>query len=73
MKAILKQVGKPPEVVEIENTLEAMQKVVGGYIESVHVRTDCVMICNEEGRLMGLPFNFSLGSDNIVGDVFHKG
>lgn len=70
MKVIIKKVGKAPEIVEIENTLEAMQKVVGGYIELVPVRTGCVMICNEEGRMTGLPYNFTLGTNHIVGDVF---
>ena len=70
MKVIVKRVNQKPELTEIENTLEAMQRVVGGYIEVVHVRTGCVMICNEEGRMMGLPYNFNLGNTNIVGDVF---
>jgi hypothetical protein len=69
MKVIIKKVGKQPEVVDIENTLDAMQKIVGGYIEAVRVRSDCMMICNEEGKLMGLPYNFDLGNDKIVGDV----
>ena len=70
MKVIVKKVGNVPEVVEIENTLEAMQEIVGGYIELVPIRTGCVMICNEEGKLEGLPYNFTLGNDHIVGNVF---
>ena len=73
MKVIIKKVGKTPEVVDIENTLEAMQKVVGGYIELVPVRTGCVMICNEEGRIHKLPYNFNLSNNNIVGDVLFTG
>lgn len=69
MKVIIKQVNKEPEIRDIENTLEAMQKIVGGYIELVPVRTGCVMLCNEEGRIQKLPYNFNLGNNNIVGDV----
>ena len=35
MKAIIKKVNEAPQVAEIENTLEALQKVVGGYIEVI--------------------------------------
>ena len=57
MKA-LKLEGRTHEVIEIENTLEALQKAVGGYIETVRLRVDdAVMIVNEEGLLLGLPYN----------------
>lgn len=46
--------------VEIENTLEAFQEAVGGYIETVTlVPEKVVMIVNEEGRLRGLPWNLA--------------
>ncbi len=45
----------PPQVVEIDNTLKAMQQAVGGDIEAVYPFDDRVtLICNEEGKLMGL-------------------
>ena len=69
MKTIIKKVGQQPEVVDVKNTLESIQKIVGGYVELVHVHTGCVMLCNEEGRLHGLPYNFNLGNVNILGDV----
>lgn len=57
MKA-LKLEGRTHETIEIENTLEALQKVVGGYIETVRLRVgNAVMIVNEEGLLLGLPYN----------------
>lgn len=58
---------------EIENTLEAMQAEVGGYIETVRFTTDCCIICNGEGRLLGLPYNdYILGID-LVGPIFFVG
>lgn len=39
MKAIRKKPGCAPEIIEVENTLEALQQEVGGYIEAVTHRT----------------------------------
>ena len=69
MKAIIKEVGKEPKVIDIDNTLEALQKAVGGYIEAVNVGGNVIMLCDEEGRLKGSKYNFDLGSEKIVGDV----
>ena len=69
MKAIIKEVGKEPKVIDIENTLEALQKAVGGYIEALNIGGNIIMICDEEGKLKGKPYNFDLGVDKIVGDV----
>lgn len=70
MKA-LKLEGRKHEVIDIENTLEALQNAVGGYIETVRLRVDnAVMIVNEEGLLLGLPFNAvasALAGQTIVG------
>lgn len=69
MKAIIKEVGKEPKVIDIENTLEALQKAVGGYIEALSVGGNVIMLCDEEGKLKGSKYNFDLGNDKIVGDV----
>lgn len=69
MKAILKAVGKPPEVIDIDNDLKALQEAVDGYIEVLGVGDNVLMICDEEGKLKGKPYNFDLGHDIIVGDV----
>lgn len=37
--------------------LEELQAIVGGYIEVINLRDDKVMIINEEGKLMHLPYN----------------
>ena len=67
----LKLEGRTHETIDIENTLEALQKAVGGYIETVRLRVDnAVMIVNEEGLLLGLPFNAvasALAGQTIVG------
>lgn len=69
MKAILKEVGKKPKEVEIENALEALQKAVGGYIEPHNFDDGLVMLYNEEGKIKGLPVNFEMCWGYIFGDV----
>lgn len=49
----------------IPNTLEALQAEVGGYIETVRLTTELLLIINEEGRLMDMPENRHL--KGIVG------
>lgn len=67
MKVIIKEVGKSPRIEIIENELETLKSIVGGYIEVVKMDDDILLICNEEGKLKGLPPNFSTGYDVIVG------
>ena len=55
MKAILINTNRTVCEIEIENALEAMQEQVGGYIEMVEIGEGLVAICNEEGKLEGLP------------------
>jgi Domain of unknown function (DUF3846) len=73
------KVGKEPEVVSVENTLEAMQALVGGYIEVIHLTDDIMMVLNETGKLDELPINFITFKvagdglrpiDEICGNVF---
>ena len=45
--------GKSPETVTMPNTLDAMQKMVGGYIEVLPL-SDVCLVCNEDGKLLGL-------------------
>lgn len=44
--------------IEVENTLESLQEIVDGYIESVTLlQGKATMIVNEEGLLRGMPGN----------------
>lgn len=59
MRAIVVEPMKMPRVEEIGNTLQELQKAVGGSIEVVpaELGDDALVICNEEGKIMGLPYN----------------
>ena len=61
MNVIVVEPGKQPYVKEIPDTLESLQKEVGGDIQAVYPYEDAVaIICAEEGKLMGMPFNRAL-------------
>ena len=46
------------QVIEIGNDLESMQELVGGYIEEyMPFEDDAAIVCNEEGKMMGLAPN----------------
>lgn len=44
MKAIRKEPGCEPEIIEVENTLKALQAEVGGYIETVTIASDALIV-----------------------------
>lgn len=60
-------------MVWISNTLENLQRTVGGYIETVTISTDAVIICNEEGKLLGLPHNCRFCGCDFVGTLIIVG
>ena len=67
---VIKEPGQAPKVEPLfDNTLEAFQKAVGGWIEALTIAEDLVIICNEEGWLRGLPFNVNLCGFNLAGTV----
>ena len=58
MKILVVEPMKPCEVREIPDTLEAMQALVGGYIQAVYpFQEEVAVICNEEGKNLDLPYN----------------
>ena len=61
MKVIIKRpCDQFGEEATIPNTLKALQEAVGGYIETVTLDNGVVLICNEEGRIRDMPYNFTL-------------
>lgn len=61
MKVLVIEPVKQPVVKEIGNTLKDMQRMVGGYIQAFYPWMDEVaIICNDEGKIMGLPLNRSI-------------
>ena len=58
ISVLLVEPNKYPKMVEIDDTLEAMQGVVGGDIEEyMPFEDEVAIVCHEEGKLIGLPPN----------------
>ena len=52
---------KKPEIIDIDSGLKSLQKEVDGTISAVYPFEDPVaIICNDDGKLMGLPLNRAL-------------
>lgn len=47
IKVVMIPTDRPPYVTNISNSLENMQKVVGGYIETLTFATDATIVMNE--------------------------
>ena len=64
MKILVVGPGKHPYTQEIKGDLASMQAVVGGLIQAVYpFQEQVALICNEEGKLLGLPPNRVLRDD----------
>lgn len=65
INVLLIEPGKYPKQIEIEDTLEAMQETVGGYIEEYMPFDDEIaIVCNEEGKMNGAELNRAIYSDD---------
>lgn len=57
----------------VPNKLDVLQQLVGGYIETVTIAPDAVIICNEEGRILGLDPNCNYCGIDFVGPILIVG
>lgn len=73
IKVVVKEPGHRPEPREIPNTLEELQGFVGGYIEVYDLAADLAIICNEEGKNLGLPLNCHIDGEDFVGPIMLVG
>ena len=61
MKILLVEPGRRPVLKEIDGSLKSMQQAVGGTIQAIYPFDEPVaLICNDEGKLLGLPLNRAL-------------
>ena len=79
IKALMVAPGEYPKEVVLENNLDALQKAVSigcdyqGLIEVISLEKGACIICNEEGKLLGLEGNRRLGGDIIAGVFYVAG
>ena len=72
MRILVVEPMKAPYEKEIGSDLKSMQAVVGGFIQAIYpfVDEELALICNEEGKLIGLPLNRALrDEEGTVYDV----
>lgn len=56
--------GRRPELIEIEDSLEVMERLVSGPIEEYMPFSDEIaIVCNEEGKPRELPYNRAIYSE----------
>lgn len=70
IKIIVVEPRKSPKVAIIDNSLEAMQAVVGGHIEAIPYDSESIFVGNKIGKSLNLEANRRIGSDIIAGTFF---
>ncbi len=70
MRVVMVEVGRKACEMELEDSLASMQRAVGGLIQAVYEPggRNAALICNEEGKLLGLPLNRTLRDEN--GEIY---
>ena len=71
INVLLCKAGERAELVEIKDSLESFQEVAGGMIEEyMPFEDDVALVCNDEGKMLGLPLNRAIeGEDGKIMDV----
>ncbi|MGJ0847334.1 DUF3846 domain-containing protein [Tissierella praeacuta] len=64
---------KLPYEKERNNDLEGIQGEVEGLFECIYLDDNCILVCNEEGKLNGMELNRRVGNDIIAGPFFIVG
>lgn len=65
LDVLLVKPGEYPQMATIKGGLESLQAVVGGSIEAAYYFNDPVaLVCNEEGKLNGMPLNRAIRDKN---------
>ena len=62
MKILVIEPLKEPYVKDINGSIESMQQIVGGTIQAIYPfdNPEIALICNDDGKLIGLPLNRAL-------------
>lgn len=70
IRVLIVEPGKAPCPADIPSGLESLQHQVGGLIQALYPFEDAAIICNDEGKLLGLPWNRPLfDEDGNIYDV----
>lgn len=67
IKILVVEPNKEPYTLEINNTLENLQNIVGSDIENKKLEPNVNLLCNEYGKIKDLAFNRIITNDVICG------
>lgn len=69
IRAVVKLPGMKPAVTRIEDSPEALRRLVGGSLSSVMVSEDIVVVCNAQAKEQGLKKNMKFLGATFYGPV----
>lgn len=70
MRVLYVEPGKAPYETEIPNSLEGEQQAVQGLIDLVYLDRGGILVCNDEGKLIGMEGNRVLDNGTIIAGPF---
>lgn len=70
IRVVLLEPEKMARIVDIDASLEGMQKTVGGWIEAFYpFEEEVCIVCNEEGKINGMPLNRAVYAEGEMVDI----
>ena len=73
IKVVLVEPGKLARQAEIPVSLEGMQATVKGSIEAFYpFEEEVCIVCNEEGKITGMPLNRAVYSEEVIADMTYS-
>ena len=73
LRILMVEPRKAPYEASVPHELSAMQQAVGGLIEVVRNSDGTLLVCNEEGKLLGMEGNRRIPGDVLAGPFFVVG
>lgn len=74
LRVVLLEPGKLARIAEIEHSLRALQRAVGGKIEDMYPFEEQVcIVCNRDGKMDGLPLNRAIREEDTIKEMtYHE-
>ena len=70
LRVVYVEPNKPAVEAELDPDIKYLQKAVGGLIECVYNGDGTILVCNDEGKLIGMEGNRRLGNGSIIAGPF---